>query len=383
MAVKMAAMLEWLVVADDRTGALEVAGELAASLGPVPVAVRDLSGGHSYRAMVVDLESRHLAPHHAADLAAQHATAVPARRHGHKIDSLLRGNWAHELVAVQRATGQRVLVVPAFPAVGRTCRGGVVHVEGEPSTAADVRAGVPSARAAEHLAAAGAADVVELGRAADVATWTTSFAVCDAVTDADLIAIGVTWSAMENVCFAGTAGSIAAAAAAAARSAHVSRSVEWPPMRASIEIVAPVLVVCGSRHPTALAQLDALAARDIRSRDVEVLQSPVPTGLRISGSDAERVAVALGAATRQRLAAGGIGTVVIIGGDTAAAVLGDTRMLVGGTVAPGMPWSRRADGSGPLVVTKAGGFGHPTTLVELLLDPSSSEARRRDDPVTR
>jgi uncharacterized protein YgbK (DUF1537 family) len=50
-------------------------------------------------------------------------------------------------------------------------------------------------------------------------------------------------------------------------------------------------------------------------------------------------------------------------------------MVVGGTLAPGVPWSRRTDGTGPLVVTKAGGFGHPMTLVDLLAERSPSEGR--------
>ncbi|HEU4841820.1 MAG TPA: nucleotide-binding domain containing protein, partial [Ilumatobacteraceae bacterium] len=66
---------------------------------------------------------------------------------------------------------------------------------------------------------------------------------------------------------------------------------------------------------------------------------------------------------------------VIIGGDTAAAVLGDEPLAAGGTLAPGVPWSRRVDGDGPLVVTKAGGFGHAATLVELLAGGTSSEGR--------
>jgi uncharacterized protein YgbK (DUF1537 family) len=62
---------------------------------------------------------------------------------------------------------------------------------------------------------------------------------------------------------------------------------------------------------------------------------------------------------------------VIVGGDTAAAVLGDGSRLVGGTVLPGMPWSLDADGGGPLVITKAGAFGDVDTLVRLadLLQP--------------
>jgi uncharacterized protein YgbK (DUF1537 family) len=66
---------------------------------------------------------------------------------------------------------------------------------------------------------------------------------------------------------------------------------------------------------------------------------------------------------------------MIIGGDTAAAVLGAEPMVVGGTLAPGVPWSRRADGTGPLVVTKAGGFGHRDTLVDLLAGRRPSEER--------
>jgi len=46
--------------------------------------------------------------------------------------------------------------------------------------------------------------------------------------------------------------------------------------------------------------------------------------------------------------------------------MGDEEWVVGGTLAAGMPWSRRADGTGPMMVTKAGGFGHTATLVELL-----------------
>jgi uncharacterized protein YgbK (DUF1537 family) len=87
------------------------------------------------------------------------------------------------------------------------------------------------------------------------------------------------------------------------------------------------------------------------------------------------VAAELAAASRELLATTCIGTLVVVGGDTAAAVLGDAPMVVGGTLAPGVPWSRRADGRGPLVVTKAGGFGQPAALVDLLAGRSSSEGR--------
>jgi uncharacterized protein YgbK (DUF1537 family) len=62
--------------------------------------------------------------------------------------------------------------------------------------------------------------------------------------------------------------------------------------------------------------------------------------------------------------AAGVATLVVLGGDTAAAVLGPAPLAVGGTVAPGAPWARRRDGL--LVVTRAGGFGAANAVVDLL-----------------
>jgi uncharacterized protein YgbK (DUF1537 family) len=59
--------------------------------------------------------------------------------------------------------------------------------------------------------------------------------------------------------------------------------------------------------------------------------------------------------------------VVVVGGETAAALLGDRPMAVIGTMAPGVACSSPlADPDGPLVVTRPGGFGGPHALVDLL-----------------
>ena len=56
-------------------------------------------------------------------------------------------------------------------------------------------------------------------------------------------------------------------------------------------------------------------------------------------------------------------------GATAGSVVGPVGTVVGGLVggmlADGMRWSLDADGGGPLVITKAGGFGGPDALVAL------------------
>jgi uncharacterized protein YgbK (DUF1537 family) len=353
-------MREWVVVADDRTGALEVAGEMATSLGPVVVTVGDAPDAGA-GSVVVDIGSRHMTRSAAAERAAAVA-GEPARRHAHKIDSLLRGNWAAELVAVQQATGERVLLVPALPRLGRVCRDGVVHVDGVPVGGRDARRAALSPRPADHLSEAGAADVVELAGADAVEAWLTdgaAVAVCDATTDADLSAIAAAWHRSVGIRLAGTAGSIAAAVAPVSSAS------------APVPLVGEVLVVCGSLHATARAQLDALGWRS----DVTVVSSPLPADPVVADADAARMAADLGAAARKLLDRRPFGVVVIIGGDTAAAVLGDEPLVVGGTLAPGVPWSRRVDGDGPLVVTKAGGFGHRDTLVDLLAGRRPSEER--------
>jgi uncharacterized protein YgbK (DUF1537 family) len=222
-----------------------------------------------------------------------------------------------------------------------------------------------SPRPADHLVAAGALAVVELADADELQTWLSGgadFAVCDASSDADLAAIGAAWRGSHAVRFGGTAGSVAAAVAATA-----------PCGRASPAPSGDVLVVCGSLHATARSQLDALG--DPPAAGVTVLRSPLPDGPVVADLTAAQVAADLGAAARDLLAARAFDVLMIIGGDTAAAVLGAEPLVVGGTLAPGVPWSRRADGTGPLVVTKAGGFGHRGTLVDLLAGRRPSEER--------
>ena len=58
-----------------------------------------------------------------------------------------------------------------------------------------------------------------------------------------------------------------------------------------------------------------------------------------------------------------IGTLVIIGGDTATAILGDEPVEVLGNLGVAIPF---ADLNGQLLVTKGGGIGKPDTLSDLL-----------------
>ncbi len=320
-------MRAWLVTADDRTGALEVAAEIAACAGPVFVTVDDPPEAEG----VMDLGSRHV-PVEAAEA---HAEAAPvARWNAHKIDSTLRGNWSDEVRARVRVTGRRVVVVPAWPQMGRTCVGGVVHVGG--TAVGDVADQLPEA--------ALLADPAELAR------WLASagqMGVVDVLDEGSMVEVARTLAG-HDVLVVGPAGPIGAAFAAQHGAERSNEIVQCP---------TPALVVRGSATDVSRRQMERLS---VARPAIELLEAPAAAGDLVP-----EVALELAGRARARMAERSFATVVLIGGDTAAAVLGAAPRLVGGTVAPGLPWSRDEHGGGPLVVTKAGGFGTPDTLVEL------------------
>jgi uncharacterized protein YgbK (DUF1537 family) len=320
-------MRAWLVTADDRTGALEVAAEIAACAGPVLVTVDDPPEADG----VMDVGSRHLP----VDAAEARAEAAPvAHWNAHKIDSTLRGNWADEVRARVRVIGQRVVVVPAWPQMGRTCVEGVVHVGG--TAVGDV---------ADHLPEADLiADPAELAR------WLAAdgrMGVVDVLDERSMVEVARTLAG-HGVLVVGPAGPIGAAFAAH-RGSERSNDI--------VRCATPALVVRGSATDVSRRQMERLAAA---CPTVELLETPPAVGDLVPD-----VAIELAGRARARMAERSYATVVLIGGDTAAAVLGAAPRLVGGTVAPGLPWSRDRRGDGPLVVTKAGGFGTPETLAEL------------------
>lgn len=363
--------MELVVAADDRTGAFEVAGRLAeAGNGPVTVtAWPHLRAGAPGTVVVVDLGSRHLSPADARARAAALPVDGPA---GHKIDSTLRGNWADELAG--RATHRPVLLVPALPEFGRVCRGGEVLDHGRPvhegAAGSDVRRWVTCSRPADLLRAAGAERVVELP--ADRAdAWLADpdgLAVVDAQDDAEIAGIVAAWRAAPRgaVVLAGTS--------AALGRAHVGDR----PSAAIPDRRGPVLAVCGSVHPMARAQLafaerrgtpvtalaDEITARQLAEHRALVLATEIPVGdVDEPMAVAAVAALARGVAdlrSRVELAA-----MVVVGGDTLAALLGDRSADVHGTVGPGTAWATLGDDPLP-IITRSGGFGSEAALDELL-----------------
>lgn len=323
-------MSEWCIAADDRTGALEMAAEMVAVIdAPVWVWAGERLPGPG----VVDIGTRAMSPARAASRAGALDAAELADTvwSAHKIDSTLRGNWAAELRARQQVVPRPVVLLAAWPAMGRVCRDGVVYLNDAPVAA--VRASVPEARRVPPTGLSGLAsgDVV----------WV------DIETDDDLVEAADAVAALPAL-VAGPAGALGAVARCRFGAARRSRPVP--------DLLDPTLVVCGSATGVSAEQIAVLAAT---RTDVEIVAAPPA-----QGSLRHSAVVELAARVRPRL--GEFRTVVILGGDTAATVLGDAPRVVGGYAAAGMPWSVAADGGGPVVVTKAGGFGSPDALVHLL-----------------
>lgn len=368
------AEVDLLVAADDRTGAFETAATLAdRGGGPVPVISWPLAGVLDEAPVaVVDLACRHLSPADAAARAAQ----LPAVGHqAHKTDSTLRGNWSDELVARSRV--RPVLLVPALPALGRTCRGGVVYDHGRPvhegAAGTDVRRRVLTARPSEALRAAGSHQVSELTTVDDVERWLRDpigVAVADADSDRTIDELVDRWTARADaVVLAGTSAVVGGA---------VRVATDGGGTRPLPEIDGPVLVVCGSVHPASRAQLelaqrrsvpitylaDDLGVRSLEREGALVLASEIPVG-DVTEPMAVAAATSLSRGVEKLRTQVELGAMVVLGGDTTAAVLGDAAVAVHGSVDVGTAWAT-VEGFDMPVITRSGGFGSDRALLDLL-----------------
>ncbi|SIT47254.1 2-keto-3-deoxygluconate permeaseKDG permease (fragment) [Paraburkholderia piptadeniae] len=124
-----------LIIADDLSGAADCAIGFA-SAGHRTVVTLDAQRTQAHDGadtIAIDTDTRRLAPHDAAARTSAAYAEMSARdqRLYKKIDSTLRGNWAAEVAGLQALAGMAI-VAPAFPATGRTVRGGCVYVYGEP-----------------------------------------------------------------------------------------------------------------------------------------------------------------------------------------------------------------------------------------------------------
>jgi uncharacterized protein YgbK (DUF1537 family) len=396
------------IIADDLTGALDVAGPFASRGQPTFVVVKHegCTRNQFAGASVVSINSasRHMP---AAEAAARVRSIVEGlcRPAGEifikKIDSTLRGNVTAETLAALRALGRaNAIVAPAFPAQGRTVARGMVHVKGVPLPRTDFardalsppplepldrvfRAAAPQARV-ELAPARGPFDLAPAGAVMRVF-------VVDSETDSDLRAtVEALAGHLRNCVLVGSAG---IAGAVATSCLPMASAPERP------EAVGQVLVVVGSRAEQSAQQAAALSAQpgvevfvapNGELSDASILNSsagtlvlraaPGPDGRE---GDAQQVAASLAGHAVRVLRNRPIGALVATGGDTAVAILtalGRRALQVMGDLLPGIPYCRfDFDGRRLWLVTKAGGFGTRDTMIDIVrrLRPGTAPAPDR------
>jgi len=344
----------FLVTADDRSGAMETAALLADAGQQSWVCSWDGDPVDDPAAqwVVADLRSRHLAAASAA-VRARVVAGSGVQVRAHKMDSTLRGNWASELDALR--AGRGVLLVPAYPSAGRTCEGGVVRVGstpvGETEFAVDAQNPVRSSRPAEYLRSVGIHEIREVAGPNGVRDWLAGGAegVClvDARVDADVVAAVQVLGDRHEVLVVGTALTVAALAGG-----------PQPALAKPVLPAGGVVVVCGSRHPVSRAQASAVTGLP----GVTVLFPPEQ--LR---ADAEVVALELSVRAHDHVHAEGAAVVLLLGGDTADAFVGERAVRMLGSLAPGLAVGEVLVEDRTLtVLTKPGGFGHDRLLVDVL-----------------
>jgi D-threonate/D-erythronate kinase len=380
------------VIADDLTGAADTgvqfvrAGYRAAVFFRATEMVAD-----DLDAVAFDTDSRAMPAGFAAKRVLDAArVARGARIVYKKLDSTLRGNVAAELAAALGGTRrERVVVAPAFPAAGRTTVGGIQRVHGVPVDETEMakdpntpvsEAHIPSLLA-DTFSSVGALSVENLADHKRVRRTLEECecVVVDAERDADLETLVRAVPDSARVLWAGSAGLALALGSVypgpCAGDASVQRA-----------LVHPVLVVVGS--------LSGVAREQVRRLVGEYGNVDIPVGVGEAYAVQEAVETA-----REALAGGACVVVrspeersassesvlgslaevaallseeglfegmVLTGGATAVGVarrLGASGIRLEGEVETGVP---RGTLIGPRpypVVTKAGGFGGPDTLV--------------------
>jgi D-threonate/D-erythronate kinase len=381
-----------LVVADDLTGAAELAAFVGTPERPARVAWTDHSAGSEATAsadsvrdaaapsIVIDTESRNLPARDArARLAGVVRDLPPTALTGvvyKKIDSTLRGPIRAEITLLHELVGLGpVIAAPAYPRMGRTTVGAVQYLNDVP--VADGPAGddpVAAARVSDvtrllppgdHtiMGAPGDREVAALASELESHRRAGRHVVVDAEREADLERLAEALRSLPPSLLMGTGG--------LARHLWSSRAPVAAPRG-----VGRIVVIVGSHHPAAREQAAQLertrafrydgAVRDETAsghRD-EVLVLTTPSH-RIEPEAALRD---LEHTLEEVIALGVARAVVVTGGESALHVLkrvGASSLDVMGELVDGVPIGIIVGGpwAGTILATKAGGFGGPDVLV--------------------
>ena len=384
------------IIADDLTGAADTGVQLVRVGYRTAVAFRGapVPPAGDLDAVALDTDSRAMPAGFAAKRVLEAARAVrDARLVYKKLDSTLRGPVAAELAAALEATGRdRAVVAPAFPSAGRTTVGGVQLVRGVPVHETEaksdprtpVREGhIPTLLAPSFpsIASLGVEDLTDPSTVRRT-LHSARCVVADAGRDEDLETLVRAVPRPSEVLWAGSAG-LALALGSVYPGPHARTSLATP------DPVHKVLVVVGSLSRVSRRQLQSLAqeygfvAATVDGRSGAVEEALAYARAALSGSACAAVhstdnrdasgagsfIETLGEVVACLSEEGHFDALVLTGGETALGVarrLGAVGIRIEGEVEPGIPVGTLIGPSPYRVVTKAGGFGEPGSLVRVV-----------------
>ena len=402
-------MISLAVIADDLTGAADTGiqfGRYGSQVLLVPHQQLAAINPESFKGVLtVFTESRNLSPTAAEERVRQTGMALARLKPPliyKKIDSCMRGNVGAEVAALADAFGCRgALIAPAFPGQGRTTLHDVHYVRNIPvadsEMARDPASPVRVSRLSELIAlqyrgSVGRIDAADLdGPPLDLKAFVENLLrqgrrliTCDAAHQRHLEVIArLAGDQFPHLLVAGSAGLAQALvrcrsedteARPASRTAVGNRLLfvcgsGSNVLRSQVETLirktgVPLYILVPDR-PTALSGRSNAIAKDLASEAV-VLQLAPAESLVYDNLAVRQLAAEVAAIVRRRRPDG----LFLSGGDTAAAVLGalganGVRLQV--EALPGVVQGTVTGGTddGLSVITKAGAFGGPDTLVQL------------------
>lgn len=398
-----------LIIADDLSGAADCAIGFASAGLQTVVTLDPLNDKADAQVIAADTDTRRLSPARAAErtVAAFKALHQPGQRLYKKIDSTLRGNWAAEVAALQPLAGLAI-VAPAFPATGRTLRGGRVFVNGQPLETTDtwklenadrpadveamlVTAGLTTAKL--DLETLRGNEEALAQHIAEVARSGTQALIVDAQTEDDLLTLARLTASMDQPLFWIGSGGLAREIASLPDFSEVRDAVIEPD--AVEKSQAPILILVGSLSGVCERQCALLKERGGVSELVvppEVLRQGTTHGdwavwqarigeqlegwsdllLRIGRDEAfdpqegAQLSSMLAVLVEPHFA--NVGGLIATGGETARAILttvGIDSLQLLTEIEAGVAFARPTvsrQGHRPAIVTKAGAFGSDHAL---------------------
>lgn len=360
-----------LIVADDLSGAAETAAAVAGG------SVAQVWLGHPlhFDAPIVAVDTGARSSREVGSVLSAALEHVPDGASVYKkVDSLLRGSIRAEL-QVLRDRGLPVVVVMAVPRIGRTVRGGVVHLGEVPLHESDAwdaedgpvprsvpdALGVPCVVLPATVVRSGA-----LGNALMEALAEGLVPVCDSETESDLDVIAETLMDMDpRIVVAGSAG--------LARSMSAHMDLHAMPRRFTPG-ADRVIAIVGSRAASAQRQVARLIAEGVKhvemwpGRPTDLPWSDVVVTLSVEPPwDHPALDAAYRALVHSIRAHPGRTDLLLTGGDTARRVLdalGVRELFTEGEIHDGAVLSTTA--AGMALVTRPGSYGADDSLMQIV-----------------